>query len=1124
MTTLRVMLVSALALSGCAQTQPPRAGAPATTQTSPGATVPAPPSPVVRPAVRPAAPAAIGNAGNSDERAERSLRGRCKAQAEICNTWAAFRLAAPWPYQAIGARKTAANEFTLVISEPPPTATRVELDALLRAVFGTRLIELARLRFPTGIDGWLEDTVVRVRIDEGPARMQVLSGHNLQKWQLPAELGTRLRYLHAALAGTREGFYVDDLASLDRNQRNAVLPNLSVTAKDIEAWLASDREWVPIGRRGTAARWLQLRTSIRPAAFYLPGSALVALAIPRGATEEQLAEPLRLFGVAADIVVAAVRSGESALVLVGRMRQVPLTILPPLRLEAVMRLAAARGQELGQSYERGRIFAGKLDGGPLRSWDWAPIYLSAQLEDSEFGTLLNLADQVLKSWSEHGEIDYLSFNYPHPRAFPFGATSATGYFYDQLRTTSLTFNWNTSGFTTLVELPLGKVVAADGTAALPITYIPGGNGPERRMDPATSRLARDAADRARGHFAKLGNPILVRVAQQVLLYHAIGSLGPDMAAEATWAKRGRTEAANDALRREAERWLASADAMQRIEPAVTAELNTLRRRMGMTDAQIADMLANPHGGRLAKQEDDLQRTISQVSAMQVSLRTNSEKYDRLFDRMCKDTRARRMPTAGGERCEYQWPNGTPLPPSVAEYRDFSTEFKAMQAQFLQSRAALDKDIDAYKRYVERYEASQRIALQIAGKAGDSWDEVRVLDAVLKEAANVTARGSIQTPSVVVSRNAVNLMAVGGHNIGAGPTRIQIGEVGARPILRRVGTENVLSIAPDQLASSSTVVRRGIDGTQALPSRAPLTQKVALQLDGDVGQPVMRTVSERVGRGLDDAEVVRHFENQDCGVCVLRDPEQGLYVLEKGPPKVVHAVDDYTVLPDLIRGARSREVVRFEGVSPDTAAFVAENVRLADARQAAASRAASPFKRWIDGAASVFGVEPRANLPPTVLFTDAAGVPHRFSLLGGSGSAGRVLRARVAVREARVFEPPEGAVAWLRDVGRVRASAGAGGEPLVTVVSFPQRGGVRIDLGVVGHYATPPAGTAQATSVRQAVVGRGTSDAQVAEVLAGIRAELNSRLRPQELEFFVSTNAGDLRVAQQPATAAALPRR
>lgn len=1100
-------LLALLLLAACAQQAGgPQKPAPAPTPATPAGAAPAA-APTPRPPQAPPPP--------------RGLASHCRAEALLCDAWVQFRRRVPWPYQALGVREAGNGEYLVVISEPPPTASRAELDALLAALFGGTLREAGRARFPTGIDGWLEDTLLRVKFDPQGPMAQVVSGHDLRPWSIPAALATRLQYLHRALMLTREGFHVDDLRALAATTGRPTVPSLGVGARDVDAWLTPARPWQRLVPRHVAddrKPWRQLVRATAPEVFHLPGEGLVALVLPVDTPAPRLAEPLRLYGVATDLQVAAVRADTGNLVLLGRTRRLPLTLMPPMRLETFTMLRDSRARELGQSYERGRIFAGKLTSGPAAGWDWAPIFLSENLEDTELGTLLNLADQVLKSWSQHGDVLYFTFDYPRPAAYPFGSAAASDYFAQQLRTSSLTFNWNTTGFTSWVDMPSGGIVTPDRGSVLPISYLPGNDMNDRRSDAATTRLARDAADRAREVFAAQGDPLLARVAQHVLVFQALGTLGaPKGSGDAATApapggRRYRTEATNDALRQQAERWLAAPEVIAKLEPALAADIGTLRRRMGLSTRQIAELLANPRSRTLSLKEEGLQRARAEYRTLLAGGKELMSRAEPAFAAMCKDVRGTRNKTADGERCNYSWPVGRPLPPSVEVYESLKREVKELEAQLDRRREALLAQEQALDREWERQATAHRIARKVAGKAGDTWEEATVLNAVLDRAATVPATGSIRTPSVVLSRDSKDFYSVGGHNIGAAPTRVLIGERGAKPVYRRVGDDVGLVVAPDQLRATADVVRRGVDETALAADRAPLAARVALELEpaAAADAPLRATLQPAGGQRLSDAEIVRRFAQRDCGTCVLRDADQHLYVLDKGPPTAVRPAADVTALPELIRTARNRREVHFEGLDPKAATLVTESVRVADAQGASGVS----MRRLIDGARSVFG-QPPGGKATVVSFRDAAGQTHEFTLLGDGAGAPRLLRSRVPTREAQVFEPEGGALAMLQQLGR---SGGPGGEPVVTIARFGRGGNVHIDLGVIAdHPRAAGSGARQSAVVRDAIARSGTQEAELGSVIAGIRGELERRMNAAEIEFFIKSNAGDIRVVRAPAS-------
>ena len=76
--------------------------------------------------------------------------------------------------------------------------------------------------------------------------------------------------------------------------------------------------------------------------------------------------------------------------------------------------------------------------------DWAPIYLSEELINTEYGSLLNITDQLLKSWSQNGLTKYINFNYRVPVKWPF-EKPLIRIVITEFKADTVTFNWNTKG-------------------------------------------------------------------------------------------------------------------------------------------------------------------------------------------------------------------------------------------------------------------------------------------------------------------------------------------------------------------------------------------------------------------------------------------------------------------------------------------------------------------------------------------------------------------------------------------------------------------------------------------------------------------------------------------------------
>jgi hypothetical protein len=125
--------------------------------------------------------------------------------------------------------------------------------------------------------------------------------------------------------------------------------------------------------------------------------------------------------------------------------------------------------------------------------------------DTELGTLLNVADQLLKGWSEAGQVNYLNFQYPKPRTYPFGTVPVREADKSTKRESFL-YNWNTDGAAYRQMINGLDVVVPQRTGALPVIY----GHPENRP--------RNLENVAYDYFATSGDTSLVRVVQYTFLY------------------------------------------------------------------------------------------------------------------------------------------------------------------------------------------------------------------------------------------------------------------------------------------------------------------------------------------------------------------------------------------------------------------------------------------------------------------------------------------------------------------------------------------------------------------------------------------------------------------------------
>lgn len=291
------------------------------------------------------------------------------------------------------------------------------------------------------------------------------------------------------------------IVSLPVPARKMMAHSLDVkfTAEDLYGWVVNGKQKFssnPIGPSVAVSDFLN--AEVRGVFKSNDGSLVVWVVNRDAALDQQARGDIHRFAVSADLVLGAM-ANKKAVVIVGRARVEPLAHLPPLRSETVLLLAGSGERQLAQSYERNDLLAGKgLDG-----IDRAPILLSPQLVDTEFGTLLNVADQLLKGWSMAGQVQYANFNYPKPNSYPFGATPAPMVKKERKH---FLFNWNTDGVAYRQTIDGLDVIAPQRTGSLSVIY---GDVKDR---------PRDMEDTAYDYFAQSGDTTLTRVMQYTLLY------------------------------------------------------------------------------------------------------------------------------------------------------------------------------------------------------------------------------------------------------------------------------------------------------------------------------------------------------------------------------------------------------------------------------------------------------------------------------------------------------------------------------------------------------------------------------------------------------------------------------
>ncbi len=238
----------------------------------------------------------------------------------------------------------------------------------------------------------------------------------------------------------------------------------------------------------------------RRGVFFSREPGLVAWSIRRDSDLSEQTADIRRFALDADLVLGALRDS-TTLVVVGREREVPLEVLPPLRVESILLVASISSKELSQSLDVNDCMAGKMSNGR----DWCPTYLSRELENTELGHLLTITDVLLKDWSENGTIQEACYHYPSPGRFPFDRP-----LFKKLGLSELVYNWNTANTMYAIDLPEYTIYTLNRTGALPVSYFRSQNSGVS----AGSQYERQAGN----YFARVGNTDIARVVQYVALY------------------------------------------------------------------------------------------------------------------------------------------------------------------------------------------------------------------------------------------------------------------------------------------------------------------------------------------------------------------------------------------------------------------------------------------------------------------------------------------------------------------------------------------------------------------------------------------------------------------------------
>lgn len=400
--------------------------------------------------------------------------------------WNEFREKNPYNFQIAGLKQFEDGSYIAIISEPSEDVTEKEI----KGIFKKYNCNFKTYKKKIGYDGWLCDAVICFN-DASEKDI-----HKIEKklFKLLYDTDYKAGFMDFSDIPEHTAFSNHDL-------------NFQISEEELRQWFITDNEiLVAIDDSTKETNLVDCLSAggedMQVLMSKTPG--FVVWVLNTGdCNYKDFKIAARQFSVDSDIIFGAI-SNEKRVAIIARERCIPLYELPPMRQETLHLLASTEEGELAQSYERTSLFAGKQKGGK----DYAPIYLSNELWHTEYGNILNITDQMLKSWSENGMIEYTEFNYPKPVNWTFNE-GVRG----DLNVSQLTYNWNTDGVGYEVEDDDYTIYAINRTGALPVSYIPGETEGISDNDPVYL-----AEEKAYDFFSDLSSPELVKVVQYVSMY------------------------------------------------------------------------------------------------------------------------------------------------------------------------------------------------------------------------------------------------------------------------------------------------------------------------------------------------------------------------------------------------------------------------------------------------------------------------------------------------------------------------------------------------------------------------------------------------------------------------------
>lgn len=428
-------------------------------------------------------------------------------------SWVEFRELVPGHFQDWILVDLGSKKYTLIYVEPPTAYTLLEYGDVLENNFRGYVAHETVSR-SLGYNGQVSDIVVELDYGHVSGDPVTALEHDLSRFSVE-------------IYGTSYGARFLSFSELQHNPPSDSVPiELTISAYQLQKWLFGEDDHVTFisPENGLSADLDKLIKTRSTGRYLTDDNSLVALLVDISQELDfEHVSAVRKFTIDSDFILGGVVSADgNHIAVLGRARQLALADFPALRVEDVFNAMTAQDRNWAQSYDRSTPGAGPIKAVGGVDGDWAPSYLSSNLLDTEFGSLLNYADAVLKSQSLSDSVHYEGYlirGFDNP-PYSEGVFRRLA---DSIGLTSLVFNFNTVGVGHWLIDDLGhQIYALNSSGSFSVTYSPDTSGQDSTTKEAP--VIDLAENLYTDWFRQQRDPILVRTVQYMGVYQLFGDL------------------------------------------------------------------------------------------------------------------------------------------------------------------------------------------------------------------------------------------------------------------------------------------------------------------------------------------------------------------------------------------------------------------------------------------------------------------------------------------------------------------------------------------------------------------------------------------------------------------------